>query len=344
MKILKYLLIIVVILFVGGWALVTTQPDSYDVNRTKLIKAPASVIFKNLNDFKNWEKWGPWMEEDSTIVATYPENTSGVDGSYSWTSKDGPGIIKTVAIVENKSIDQKIQFNDYEPTDVYWTLDKTDDGTNVTWGMKAENTPFMFKFFAMISGGMDGMLGPMEEKGLDNLEKVILEELKNHPPSTNNFRIGEIIQKEISAQTFIGYYQKAKFEELPALFAEFMPKAGMHAASNNLKAEDYTPASVYIKWDEEKGETEFYIGLMLTKELSPAEGMDVIEIPAGNVITVSKFGNYGEGDLEAHTNIYKYSHVNKIEFGTLVWELYVNDPMEVHPEEIQTDIFYQIKE
>ncbi len=343
MKILKYLLIIVAIVLVGGWALVTTQPDSYDVNRSKLIKAPASVIFNNLNDFKNWEEWGPWMEEDSTIVATYPENTSGVGGSYSWTSKDGPGNLKTVAIIENKSIDQKIQFNDYEPTDVYWILDETDEGTNVTWGMKAEKTPFMFKFFAMISGGMDGMLGPMEEKGLDNLEDAIMEELKKNPPSSNNFRIGEIIQKEKPAQTFIGYYQKAKFEELPELFEEFMPKAGMHAASNNLKPEEYTPASVYIKWDEEKGETEFYIGLMLTKDLAPAEGMDVIEIPAGKVVTVSKFGNYGEGDLEAHTNIYKYSHVNKIEFGMYVWELYMNDPMEVKPEEIQTDIFYQVK-
>jgi len=61
------------------------------------------------------------------------------------------------------------------------------------------------------------------------------------------------------------------------------------------------------------------------------------------MVTVSKYGNYGEGDLEAHTNIYKYSQVNKIEFGKLVWELYVNDPMEVKPEEIQTDIYYQIK-
>lgn len=343
MKVLKYLLIIIAILFVGGWALVTTQSDSYDVKRTKLIKAPANVVFNNLNDFKNWEEWGPWMEEDSTIVTTYPENTIGEGGSYSWTSKDGPGNLKTIVVVENKSIDQKIQFNDYEPTDVYWTLDETEEGTNVTWGMKAEKTPFMFKLFAMISGGMDGMLGPMEEKGLENLETVIMEEMKNNPPISNSYRVGEITQKEIKHQNFIGYHQKAKFEEVPALFAEFMPKAGMHAANNNLKEGEFTAASVYIKWDEEKGETEFYIGLIVSKELAPAEGMDLIDIPAGNVITVSKFGNYGVGDLEAHTNIYKYSHANKIEFGELVWELYMNDPAEVKPEEIQTDIYYQVK-
>ena len=64
------------------------------------------------------------------------------------------------------------------------------------------------------------------------------------------------IQKKIYAHTFIEYQQKAKFKELPALFAEYIPKAEMHAVSNNLKVEDYTPASVFIKWDEEKEESE----------------------------------------------------------------------------------------
>ena len=35
------------------------------------------------------------------------------------------------------------------------------------------------------------------------------------------------------------------------------------AASQKLEHTDYTPAAVYTKWDEEKGEAEFYIGLLL---------------------------------------------------------------------------------
>ena len=60
MKILKYILIIVALILIGGWAYVATQPDSYDVSRSKLIKAPASVIFENLNEFKNWEEFPFW--------------------------------------------------------------------------------------------------------------------------------------------------------------------------------------------------------------------------------------------------------------------------------------------
>lgn len=343
MKILKYLLIIILVLLLGGWAYISTQPDSYDVKRTRLIKAPASVIFNNLNDYKNWKEWGPWYKEDPSIEATYPEQTSGIGASYSWTGKDGPGSMKTIALVENKSLEQKLQFDDFEPNDIYWTLEEVEEGTNVTWGMKADKTPFMFKFLAAISGGMDGVFGPMEEEGLENLDHIIMEELVNLPPDTSNFTIGTISESDIEAQTFIGYFLKAKIVDLPALFQEYMPKAGIYAAEKNMQADEYTPGAIYTKWDEEKGETEFYIGLFLNKKLAAAEGMEEVIIPAGGIVTLSKFGNYGEGDLEAHNNIANFFSNNNLEYGKFVWEMYVNDPTTVKPEKIQTDIYYQVK-
>jgi len=344
MKILKYLLIIAVVLMLGALAYIATQPDSYDVSRTRLIKAPVSVIFNNINEFKNWEKWGPWQEEDPSIVSTYPKKTSGVGAYYTWTSKDGPGKMETIALEENKSIDQKIQFDDIDPNDVYWRFVEVEGGTNVTWGMKAEKTPFMFKFIGAISGGMDNVFGPMEEKGLKNIDNLIMEELANlPPPKKSNFSIGTISERDIEVQNFIGYFLNAKIVDLPALFQEYMPKAGIYAAKNNLQAGEYMPGAVYTKWDEEKGETEFYIGLFLNKKLAPAEGMEKVIIPAGGIVTVSKFGNYGDGDLEAHTNIAHFFKNNNLEYGKFVWEMYVNDPTTVKPEDLQTDIYYQVK-
>lgn len=342
MKILKYLLIIIAIVLIGGWAYVSTQPNDYDVKRTQLIKAPASMIFNNLNEYKNWKNWGPWYDEDPTIEAIYSDKTSGIGASYSWTSKDGPGNMNTISLVENQSLEQKLQFDDFEPTDVYWNLEEVDDGTNVTWSMKAEKTPFMFKVFAALSGGMDKMLGSMEEKGLSNLNRVIMEEMKTNPPQKKNYKISAISEIDIPSQNFIGYFHQAKITDLPKLFAEYMPKAGMHAAKNKANSADYTPGAIYTKWDQEKGETEFYIGLFV-KNLKPASDMQSVTIPEGKVLTVSKFGNYGDGDMEAHNQIAEYISSNKLEYGIYVWEKYVNDPMEVKPEEIQTNIFYSLK-
>ncbi|WP_299159359.1 GyrI-like domain-containing protein [uncultured Tenacibaculum sp.] len=341
MKILKYLLLLLAAVIVIGLIYIGTYSGSYDVKRSKVIKTPISHAFNTVNDLKTWEKWGPWHDEDTTIVVTYGEKTVGVGASDSWTSKDGPGKMETVALVKNKSIDQKISFMDNDPGDIYWTFEEVAEGTNVTWGMKAEDSPFVFKMFAALSGGWDNMLGPMEEKGLDNLEKVILETM----PEAPKFTLSEISTEELPEKVFIGYPHKIKIDhdEMTRLFMQYMPKAGMYAAKNGLKEGDYTPGSVYTKYDEASGETEFYIGLLLNKDLTPDKGMEVIKLPAGNNIMISKFGNYGDGDYDAHMKIAEYLEENKLTQKWPIWELYANDPSKVKPAEIQTDIYYPIK-
>lgn len=346
MKIIKYLFFLLLIVIIGTLIYVAMQPNNYDVKRSKLIKAPANVIFNNINDFKNWEAWGPWYDEDPTIKASYPEQTSGVGGAYSWTSKDGPGNMKTIALEENKSIEQKIQFGDYEPSDIYWILEEQEEGTNVTWGMKADEIPFVFKFFGAISGGMEKMLAPMLENGLNKLDGVILEEMKNNPPKSEpNFSLGGIMDITQEAQQFIGYKQSTTIdhEAMTKLFMEFMPKAGKHAVAQNLTNEDYIPGSVFTKWDEENNQAEFYIGLVVKKDIPLDEGMEKIMLPAGRNVMISKYGPYGSGDMEAHMAIDKYLKTNALEQNGAIWELYLNDPESVKPEEIETEIHYPVK-
>lgn len=345
MKILKYLLLLLLVVIVAGSIYVATRPNDFDISRSKVIKAPPSVIFNNIVDFKNWEAWNPWMEKDSTIVASYPEQTAGVGGSYSWTSKDGPGKMKNLALVANKSLEQELQFADYDPNKVYWELEEVPEGTKVTWRMTGENSPFMFKAFAAMYGGMDNMIGPDYEKGLENLDKVMTEYMKNNPQPT--FRLGEVTQQDQGAKQFTGFYQKtstdAAIDEMTKLFMQYMPQAGQYAAVNKL--ENYVPGSLYMKWDEETKEAEFYIGLLVdsTDALPKADGMVVTPMPAGKIVKISKFGQYGVGDMEAHGKIAEYMAKNKLVQNGPVWELYVNDPTTVKPEEIQTDIYYAVK-
>lgn len=344
MKTFKYILFLLLILIIGFLIYTAVQPNDYDVKRTKLIKAPASVIYENINDIKKWDAWGPWHDQDSTIVSSFSENTVGVGAKSSWTSKDGPGNMELINTTQNKSVDLKMQFYDYNPTDVSWTLEEVNEGTEVTWGMKNSQTPFIFKLIGIFSGGMDKMLGEMEENGLNNLATVIEEQVKNMPKA--DFNLGDVVEITLPANKFIGYLQKTStdmnHEEMTKLFMEFMPKAGMHAASK-LTPEDYIPGTFYTKWDEKTKEAEFYIGLLLKKDLTPAEGMTAINVPAGKAVKIAKYGNYGSGDYEAHTKIGKYMQDKKLEMnGTSVWELYVNDPTTVKPEDIQTDIYYPI--
>ncbi|CAL2088050.1 SRPBCC family protein [Tenacibaculum sp. 190524A02b] len=341
MKFLKYFFLFLLAIILLGLLYVSTYSGNYNITRSKVVKAPIAHAFNTVNDLKTWEKWGPWHDEDSTIVVTYGDKTVGVGASNSWTSKDGPGAMKTIAIEPNTFIDQEMSFNNGDPSGIYWKFNEVEEGTKVTWGMKADKSPFIFKMFAAISGGWDNMLGSMQEKGLANLDKVITSTI----PEAPKCRLSTIYAKESSSLTFIGYPHKIKIDhdEMTRLFMADLPKAGTYAIKSGLKEGDFIPGSVYTKYDEASKETEFYIGLLLNKSVKPAEGMETIKLPKGKALMISKFGNYGVGDEMAHQALADYISQNKLEMTFPIWELYVNDPTKVKPEDIQTDIYYPIK-
>ena len=341
MKFLKYLLLFIVIVVAGVVIYTSFQPSEYDVSRSKVVKVPVGIAFSTVNDLKSWEKWGPWHDEDSTIVVTYGETTAGVGASNTWTSKDGPGSMKTVKNLPNELIEIEMTMGEGEPSDIIWHFAETDEGTKVTWQMKDDNPQYIFKVIASLMGGWDDFLGSMQEKGIDNLEKVLLEEEK----LANSFTITPVSIKDLPAQTFIGYYHETttNMEGLTKLFETDLPKAGMYAMQNGLQYGDFTPAAVYQVWDMEKNVAEFYIGLLLKKDLKPAEGMSEIKLPKGEVAMATKLGNYGNGDKEVHESLMKYVTENNKEVIYPIWETYVNDPMTVKPQEIQTDYYYALK-
>ncbi len=338
MKFLKYLLLLILALVVIGLLYVSMQPSDYNVSRSKVINRPVSDVFNTINDLKTWEKWGPWHDEDSTIVITYGDKTVGVGASDSWTSKDGPGSMTTVALEPNSSILQEMRFGDSEPSETLWNFEETSEGTKVTWTMKDDKAPFMFKIFSAMSGGWDAMLGPMLAKGLDNLEAYI----ETIPVK---YTLSKIEEKQTEDQYFIGYRHAMKIDQeaIMKTFNDDMPKVIEHLVASGISYDSFTTGALYFNWDEENGETEMVIGAAINKEVPTKDSMELLKIPASKVVTLSKCGGYGDGDYEAHTAINTYLSKNNLEINLPIYELYVNDPSKVKPLEVQTDIYYPVK-
>ena len=58
MKILKYLVLLLLLVVIGGAIFVATRPNDFDISRSVVINAPADVIFDNIKDFKMFiETW-----------------------------------------------------------------------------------------------------------------------------------------------------------------------------------------------------------------------------------------------------------------------------------------------
>jgi effector-binding domain-containing protein len=179
MKTLKYILILIAIFLIGSSIYVALLDGNYDIKQTKKMDIASEIIFENINDFKNWQHWGPWYESDPTIVAAFPEKTSGVGASYNWTGKDGNGSMKTISLIQNKELIQQIDFETGSKPEVYWTLNELENGTEVTWGMRGKNS-FAEKAFWWFQGGIEKNMKPMYGRGLELLEEHLTKEMEKY--------------------------------------------------------------------------------------------------------------------------------------------------------------------
>jgi len=146
-------------------------PSEYALERSITIQAPIDAVFAQVNDLRNWEKWGPWQEEDPTTKITYGDSTIGVGASYSWTSeKSGDGSLVIVESVQNQSITTDLDFGTEGKAQGHWTFEQTDDGVRVTWGMHGDSGYNLIgRYFGMM---MDTMVGPYFDKGLANMKEI----------------------------------------------------------------------------------------------------------------------------------------------------------------------------
>ena len=88
MRILKIVLFVLAGL-VGLYLLISLfLPSNFDVHRTININGSKRAVFEQVNDFRNWEAWSPWLAGDSTMVFKYTDDTEGEGASYSWTSEN----------------------------------------------------------------------------------------------------------------------------------------------------------------------------------------------------------------------------------------------------------------
>lgn len=178
MKAFKLIVFLLLILIIGACTYVAVQPNNYEVVRTRTINAPATLIYDNIVEFRTWETWSSWIEKKPDTKITYPDQTKGVGGSYTWEDDDGIGNMKTIAATPSTYIEQSMQFEDYEPSKVTWNFETTDDGkTKVNWTIKGDKVPFGFKLFAVFSGGFDSMIGPDFERGLEKLDSLIVDSM-----------------------------------------------------------------------------------------------------------------------------------------------------------------------
>lgn len=158
-------------------------PGTYTVERSIEIDRPPALVYAQVTDYNAWLEWSPWPQMDPNAKHTVNGAPGTVGMTWSWEGDElGVGAMTIAALDENRSLHSTLEFK--EPmqsiADDYVELEPLDGGrTRVTWRNTGELPYPVGRYFGL---GMDGMLGPQYEDGLQNL-KALCEGMETYTSS-----------------------------------------------------------------------------------------------------------------------------------------------------------------
>lgn len=147
-------------------------PDTYTVQRSVTIDAPASRVYDLVADFRSWRRWSPWEDVDPALERTYSGAGAGTGAVYSWSGnrRAGQGRMEIVDAVEPSRVEIALTFE--KPwkarNDTSFVIESQGSGVLVTWSMTGRRT-LMTKVMGVFKS-MEDFLGPDFEKGLSRLK------------------------------------------------------------------------------------------------------------------------------------------------------------------------------
>ncbi len=165
--------IVLLVLVVLGLA--ALKPDTFRVERSAVIAAPADRLFGYFDDFRKWPEWSPWEKLDPAMQRTLSGAVAGPGAVYEWSGNSKVGQGRMEILESSAPARLVIQLDFLKPFPGRNTTEFTfipQGGTTVVrWLMHGPATgPFRIMSVFL---NMDRMIGKDFEKGLANLKSVV---------------------------------------------------------------------------------------------------------------------------------------------------------------------------
>jgi K+-transporting ATPase KdpF subunit len=174
---LKAIAIIAVVLAIGLAGVLVfalTKPDTFRVERSLAVKAPADAIYPLIADFRRWTAWSLYETRDSAMKRSFGGTAQGKGATYAWDGNNNVGAGRMEILEANSPSKLRIKLDFERPFEGHNTAEFTfvpqGDATLVTWAMSGP-APFICKLMQVFIN-MDGMIGKDFEAGLTSLKKL----------------------------------------------------------------------------------------------------------------------------------------------------------------------------
>ena len=164
-------------LAIGGAALAVIVavpfllPAKTRIERSAVIAATPEKVFPLISTSQGFNRFNPFKDSDPDLKIAYFGPDSGPGAAFSWKGKEGAGSQTISHLEANRHVVMQLDLGAMGRPVQAFTLEPAKSGTKVTWSLDAD---FGINPIARVFGlFMDGMLGPVYERGLANLSKVV---------------------------------------------------------------------------------------------------------------------------------------------------------------------------
>jgi effector-binding domain-containing protein len=330
MKALKIILIIVAVLIVLFLVVALLLPKGVRMEESIVINKPASIVFKQVNNFKNWEAWSPFRANDPGMVATYEGPEQGVGAKMSWTSeKNGDGYMLITESLPYKSVTSDLNFGMPGAINIF-QLDEENGATNLTWIVDIPNLGYpVGRIMGLM---MPSMMKGAFSQGLNKLKEVT--EAMPDPPAL------QLIQMEEKA--VVSVVDSCSWSDIGMKMGEmFGELMGMQKTA---KFEIVgAPLSIYHKWDEVNQFAVFENCLPVDREVKGKGRVQYKLLPATRAIMGTHYGAYDQ-TMYIYVAMDEFVKDFGLEMSGGPIEEYVTDPgMEPDTAKWQTNIYFPVK-
>lgn len=312
------------------------SPSSLVVSKSIQVDAPAPVVFEQVNNLKNWEKWSPWYAMDPEMELTYGEPSSGAGGWYAWKGEQaGVGKLEIVESSPSSAIQTQIWFTE-DSSEAHargnWTFLENEAGTQATWAFEGA---FPWYQRIIIPLFFRGMLEGQYEEGLAKLKEVAEAAPRGFvaPPLViEDQAVEPMLYAGIVPQTghpdSISPILAASYAEIGAFLAE----AGIEQAG--------PPIAIYHEMSDEQVVME--VGIPVATAGTDGDRVKFKNTHGGKVVTALHVGPY-ENFGQTYDAIGAYMAKNGLVPSGPSWEVYITDPEGVpDPNQWETRIYFPL--
>lgn len=340
MKILKYLLFLILLIFIGSAIYFGTKESTYKIKDALIILAPTEVVFNKVDNLKSWEQWKIWKKEDPNIVFNYAEKTSGEGASFSWDGENR-GSITTTRVIPNKEIEQELTIQTSRgerKAKIYWLFDEIDGNTDVTWTLEGEHSLIDKIYYSISDADFNTKMHQRKQSALADLSTEVAEDMARYS-----------IHVDGVTEYGGGYYMYttsvAKQGEFREKMIPMMEEVERFVSRNDLNVSG-KPFLLYNDIDQNNHTVIFSTCFPVKEQVITPMSSHIVSgfMEPVTAVKTSLKGNY-EHFSEAYekARIYMEQNGYKEDPTRKMFEIYVTDPNEVvNPADLLTEIYIPI--